>query len=118
LSDEEVEVWVAVTNAEPADHFSASTTPLLAQYCRHVISSRRVAELIETCKLNGVDPQATCVTSLRRAAAALKVKRSASWVRKAAYRSAPGRQSRSQHGRDHRVDGIPWSLSNLRDGPQ
>ena len=47
LTDDEVEVWCAVTNAEPADHFSASTAPLLAQYCRHVISSRRVAELIE-----------------------------------------------------------------------
>ena len=47
LTGEETEVWVAVTNAEPADHFSASTAPLLAQYCRHVVSSRRVAELIE-----------------------------------------------------------------------
>jgi hypothetical protein len=47
LTGEETEVWVAVVNAEPADHFSASTTPLLAQYCRHVISSRHVAELIE-----------------------------------------------------------------------
>ena len=47
LTGQEAEVWVAVINAEPADHFSASTAPLLAQYCRHVISSRRVAELIE-----------------------------------------------------------------------
>jgi hypothetical protein len=47
LTDEEREVWVAVINAEPADHFTASTAPMLAQYCRHVISSRRVAELIQ-----------------------------------------------------------------------
>ena len=47
LTGQETEVWVAVINAEPADHFSASTAPLLAQYCRHVISSRRVAKLIE-----------------------------------------------------------------------
>lgn len=47
LSDEEVEVWAAVVNTEPADWFSLSTAPMLAEYCRHVISARRVAELIE-----------------------------------------------------------------------
>lgn len=47
LTDEEVEVWASVVAAEPADWFSASTRPLLAQYCRHVIQARRVAELIE-----------------------------------------------------------------------
>lgn len=47
LTDEEVEVWVSVTNSEPADWFSPSTAPLLAQYCRHVIHARRLAELIE-----------------------------------------------------------------------
>lgn len=47
LTDEEVEVWHAVVNAEPADWFSPSTVPLLAQYCRHVISAKRIAELIE-----------------------------------------------------------------------
>ena len=47
LTDEETEVWAAVVNAEPADWFSPSTAPVLAQYCRHVIQSRRLAELIE-----------------------------------------------------------------------
>lgn len=47
LTDEEVEVWAAVVGAEPADWFSPSTVPLLAQYCRHVIHARRIAELIE-----------------------------------------------------------------------
>ena len=47
LTDEEVEVWSAVVNAEPADWFSPSTRPILAQYCRHVVHARRVAELIE-----------------------------------------------------------------------
>lgn len=47
LSDEEVEVWSAVVNSEPADWFSPSTVPLLAQYCRHTIHARRIAELIE-----------------------------------------------------------------------
>jgi inhibitor of KinA sporulation pathway (predicted exonuclease) len=47
LSDEEVEIWVSVTNTESADHFSPSTAPLLAQYCRHVISARQIAEIKE-----------------------------------------------------------------------
>lgn len=47
LIDEECEVWAAVVNNEPADWFSPSTVPLLAQYCRHVVQSRRIAELIE-----------------------------------------------------------------------
>jgi hypothetical protein len=47
LNDEETEVWAAVVNAEPADWFSASTVPVLAQYCRHVVNARRIAELKE-----------------------------------------------------------------------
>lgn len=47
LTDEEVEVWAAVSSAEPADWFSPSTVPLLAQYCRHIVGARRIAELIE-----------------------------------------------------------------------
>lgn len=47
LTDEETEVWVAVVNTEPADWFSPSTAAPLAQYCRHCVAARRVAELIE-----------------------------------------------------------------------
>lgn len=47
LTDEETEVWVSVVNSEPADWFSPSTAPALAQYCRHCVQARRVAELIE-----------------------------------------------------------------------
>lgn len=47
LTDEEVEVWAAVVHSEPADWFSPSTVPLLAQYSRHVVSAKRIAELIE-----------------------------------------------------------------------
>lgn len=47
LTDEETEVWAAVVGTEPADWFSPSTVPLLAQYCRHVVHARRVAELVE-----------------------------------------------------------------------
>lgn len=47
LTDEEVEVWAAVVGAEAADWFSPSTVPLLAQYCRHVVQAKRIAELLE-----------------------------------------------------------------------
>lgn len=47
LNDEEAEVWFMVVNRLPADWFPAETHPLLAQYCRTAIQTRRVAELIE-----------------------------------------------------------------------
>nr|CAD6417822.1 hypothetical protein REQ54_01755 [Rhizobium sp. Q54] len=47
LTDEETEVWFHVVNSWPADWFTPATVPLLAQYCRHVIQARRIAELIE-----------------------------------------------------------------------
>lgn len=47
LNDEEVEIWCAVVSTEAADWFTPSTKPLLAEYCRHVIRARRIAELIE-----------------------------------------------------------------------
>ena len=46
LTDEQANEWRTVVDRLPADWFTAETYPLLAQYCRHVVSSRRVAELI------------------------------------------------------------------------
>lgn len=46
LTDEEVEVWAAVTASMAADWFDAGSLPLLTQYCRHVVRSRHVAEMI------------------------------------------------------------------------
>ena len=47
LTDEECEVWHAVVACEPAEWFSVSVRPILAQYCRHTVHTRRLAELIE-----------------------------------------------------------------------
>lgn len=47
LTDEETEVWARIVEAEPADWFTPSHLDLLAQYCRHSIQARRIAELIE-----------------------------------------------------------------------
>lgn len=47
LTDEQSEEWWAIVNRLPADWFPRETHSMLAQYCRHVVSARRVAKLIE-----------------------------------------------------------------------
>ena len=46
LSDEEAAEWWGVVNARPADYFPKETHGMLADYCRHVVRSRRVAGMI------------------------------------------------------------------------
>jgi len=46
LTPEQAAEWVAVVRALPADHFPRETEALLVQFCRHVVASRRVAEMI------------------------------------------------------------------------
>ena len=47
LTDEQSTEWWAVVNRMPADWFPRETHGILAQYCRHVVAARRVAQLIE-----------------------------------------------------------------------
>lgn len=56
LNDEEAEVWSSVVDRLPADWFPEETHPLLSQYCRHTIQSRRIAELIEKAT-SDIDPE-------------------------------------------------------------
>ena len=46
LTDEEADEWRAVVDRMPADYFPRETHAVLGQYCRHVVASRRVAQLI------------------------------------------------------------------------
>lgn len=46
LTDEQSSEWWAVVNRMPADWFPRETHGMLAQYCRHVVAARRVAQLI------------------------------------------------------------------------
>jgi phage terminase small subunit len=61
LSDEQADEWRAVVNRLSADWFPRETWGLLAQYCRHVVAARRVAQLIaaaersETLDINEYD---------------------------------------------------------------
>jgi len=47
LTPEQSDVWVSITNAMPADWFTPENFALLAQYCRHTVNARRLAQLIE-----------------------------------------------------------------------
>lgn len=56
LIDEETVVWAAVVGSMPADWFTPATAPLLAQYCRHVVQAKRIAEMIEKAT-SDIDPE-------------------------------------------------------------
>lgn len=47
LTDEQANEWREVVNRLPAEWFPRETHGMLAQYCRHVVSARRIAALIE-----------------------------------------------------------------------
>ncbi|MEY4634807.1 MAG: hypothetical protein RJA55_605 [Acidobacteriota bacterium] len=46
LTDEQSEEWRQVVNRLPADWFGRETHAMLTNYCRHVVSARRIAQLI------------------------------------------------------------------------
>lgn len=46
LTDEQAEEWRAVVNRLSAEWFPRETHGMLAQYCRHVVAARRVAQLV------------------------------------------------------------------------
>ena len=56
LTEEQQAEWTAIVAILPAQHFSKENLPLLAQYCRHIVSARKVAQLIaQTEKAKAVD---------------------------------------------------------------
>ena len=48
LTPEQADEWWAVVERMPADWFPRETHGLLSQYCRHVVTARRVAQLIKS----------------------------------------------------------------------
>lgn len=48
LTDEQAIEWRAVVNRLPADWFPRETHGMLAAYCRHVVTARRVSDLVTT----------------------------------------------------------------------
>ena len=48
LTRDQAEEWLAIVNRMPADWVPRETHGMLAQYCRHVVASRRIGQMIET----------------------------------------------------------------------
>lgn len=46
LTDAEIGVWEQVVNDQPAASFTPTHAPILEQYCRHVVQSRVIADMI------------------------------------------------------------------------
>ena len=46
LTDAEQSVWGEVVNDQPAQAFSPTHSPLLEQYCRHIVQARLIADEI------------------------------------------------------------------------
>lgn len=46
MSDAEREVWAQVVNDQPASAFTPTHSPLLEQYCRHIVQARILADEI------------------------------------------------------------------------
>lgn len=53
LTDEQKQIWRTTVDALPADWFRGETLEVLAQYCRHVITARHVADQINDMEANG-----------------------------------------------------------------
>lgn len=48
LTDEQAIEWREIINRLPADWFPRETHGMLAAYCRHVVTARRVADLVRS----------------------------------------------------------------------
>lgn len=46
LTKEQASEWSAIVNRMPSDWFGPESYPILAQYCRHIVSARRVADIV------------------------------------------------------------------------
>lgn len=100
LTPEESDVWSAVVGAMPANWFGPATWPLLAQYCRHTVTARRVAQLIDAAlarpeidvrelrDLTGMQTKETA--SLKAMASAMRISQQASY----SDRGAAGEKAR------------------------
>ena len=52
LTPEQRNEWIQVVNALPADWFPVETHGVLAQYCRHLVTARHVAQMISDMESN------------------------------------------------------------------
>ena len=55
LTKEQAAEWKAIVNRMPEEWFPRETHQLLAQYCRHVTASRKIAGLIENMEAGEIE---------------------------------------------------------------
>jgi hypothetical protein len=65
--NEEQDVWRRVVSDVPADWFTSRNTDLLVEYCTHVVSCRRLAQMIHEMERGADDLDLRGWTSLMRA---------------------------------------------------
>lgn len=100
LTEQETDVWVETVEAMPGDWFPRETWPLLRQWCRHTVTARRVAQLIDAeCARDELDMgaldklhqmQARETAALKALAASMRLSQQASY----SARGAGGEKSR------------------------
>ncbi len=61
LTNEHVEIWWEVANGKEADWFSGEHVSQLTQYCRHVVETNRLDDLVER-MVSAVDPDTNLPT--------------------------------------------------------
>jgi hypothetical protein len=90
LTPEEADEWRGIVDAMPADWFPRETHGLLRQYCRHIISARRIAQLVdqemarEDLDVSALDKllamQARETAAMKAMAASMRVSQQASYT--------------------------------------
>lgn len=46
LTSEQKDLWIDIVNCLPAQHFSTENLPLLSAYCGHVVTEKKLSQLI------------------------------------------------------------------------
>lgn len=115
LTDEQKQEWLAVVNRMPADWFPRETHAMLAQFCRHVISARRVANLLDRME------KAPEAFDIREYEAMLRMQaREGSAMSSLATRMRMTQQSTYDESKKKPVQGEtlrPWKLAGLPKHP-
>ena len=50
LNDLEADQWRAIVRSMQPNHFTAGNFPILAQYCRHIVASNKIAQMTHACE--------------------------------------------------------------------
>jgi hypothetical protein len=98
LTDVESDEWRAIVASMPPEHFARIHYPMLSQLCRHVVASRRIAQLIEQCakqkKLNRLEFASLLAMQAVESSAIIRLCRSMRLTQQSTKRSDATKQLR------------------------